>query len=112
MSTWKKEPAIEGQQQPCLHAGVAASLFPPTGIIAVGFGCAMVTKNGEPIYQEPVSLDDESFTDWTGADAEAAALADPDHDWRIVLQSPLSGREYQRHDTGRWVLIHQDEGFA
>lgn len=108
---WDKLPAIEGRQQPCLHAGVAESLFPPHGLIAVGFGCAMVTKGGRPVYEEP-HIDDEDAKAWTGADAEAAALADPDHDWRIVLQSPLSGREYQRHGPGRWVLVHQDQGFA
>ena len=112
-TTWQKLPAIDGKQQPCLHAGVAESLFPPQGLIAVGFGFAAVTKNGEPIYTEPLAEDsDDDTKEWAGADAEAAALADPDHDWRIILQSPLSGREYQRHDTGRWVLIHQDEGFA
>jgi hypothetical protein len=108
---WDKLPAIEGRQEPCLHAGVAESLFPANGLIAVGFGCAMVTKDGRPVYEEP-HIDDENGVEWTGAEAEAAAAKEPDHDWRIVLQSPLSGREYQRHAANRWVLVHQDEGFA
>ena len=109
MSTWAKLPAIQGKQQPCLHAGVAESLFPPDGLVAVGFGCAMVTRDGEPVMREDPDGEGE---DITGATAEAAALCDPDHDWRIVLQGPLSGREYQRQDVGRWVLVHQDQGFA
>ena len=48
----------------------------------------------------------------TGSKAEELAAADPDHDWRIVLYGPLSGRTYQRHATGEWVLIEQSMGFA
>ncbi len=108
---WIKEPAIQGRQQPCLHAGVAESLFPPDGVIAVGFGCATLTRGGSLVYEEP-NCEDEGAEYMTGAQAEALAAADPAHDWRISLFGPMSGREYQRHDVGRWVLIHQDEGFA
>lgn len=45
-------------------------------------------------------------------DAEAAALADPDHDWRIVLFGPLHGEVYQRHGPGEWMLVEKNEGFA
>ena len=107
MSTWTKQPAIQGQQQPCLHAGVTESVFPMDGLVAVGFGCAMVSCDGQPMLDEQ-----DSDKDITGQDAEDLALQDPDHDWRIVLESPLSERIYQRHDTGRWVLIEQGEGFA
>lgn len=110
-TTWTKLPAIQGKQQPCLHAGVAESLFPPDGVIAVGFGYAGVHRDGEPVYSEP-DCEDENAKYMTGAEAEALAAADPDHDWRILLQGAMSGREYQRHDAGRWVLVHQDEGFA
>ena len=33
-------------------------------------------------------------------------------DWRIVLHGPLSGRTYQRHGPGRWMLVEKSEGFA
>ena len=46
------------------------------------------------------------------ADAEALAAQDPDHDWRIVLHGPLSGRTYQRHGPGQWMLVEKNEGFA
>ncbi len=49
----------------------------------------------------------------TDEELEAAwAAADPDHDWRIVLNGPLSGRTYQRHAAGEWALIEQNQGFA
>ncbi len=109
MSTWTKLPAIQGRQQPCLHAGVAETTFPPNGIIAVGFGCAMVTCDGTCMWAEG---DGETDEDLDGAGAERLALTDPDHDWRIILEAPLSGRVYQRHEAGRWVLVRQSEGFA
>ena len=48
----------------------------------------------------------------SGAQAEKLAATDPDHDWRISLQGAMSGREYQRQGPERWVLVHQDQGFA
>jgi hypothetical protein len=110
MGHWTKEPAINGRQQPCLHAGVAESLFPLTGYIGVGFGFAGVTRDGYTVWSE--NEQDDGVTEMTGAMAEALAAADPDHDWRIVLEGPLSSRKYQRHEAGRWVLIEQGDGFA
>lgn len=104
---WAKLPAIQGKQQPCLHAGVAEETFPPDGVIAVGFGCACVTRDGGHVWAEG---DTDEYM--TGAEAEALAASDPNHDWRILLVGPLSEREYQRHDTARWVLVKQGEGFA
>jgi hypothetical protein len=107
--TWAKQPAITGTQQPCLHAGVAESLFPADAAIAVGFGSAVLWRDGDCIYNEEPDIDKP---DMTGAEAEALAVADPDHDWRIHLMAPLSELEYQRHGPNRWVLIKQGEGFA
>jgi len=107
--TWTKLPPLSGKQQPCLHAGVADDVFPMDGIIAVGFGAAQVTCDGKLILDgESSELEDYV----TGADAEAAALRDPDHDWRISLYGPLSERVYQRHGDGLWVLVEQGDGFA
>ncbi len=41
-----------------------------------------------------------------------AAVADPDHDWRIFKFAPLYDAVYQRHAAGQWVLIERGEGFA
>ena len=109
-TTWAKLPAMAGRQQPCLHAGVAESLFPAEGCIGVGFGFAGVTRNGYTVWSE--NEQDDGLEEMTGAQAEALAAADPDHDWRIVLEGPLSSRTYQRHDSARWVLVSQGDGFA
>lgn len=108
---WKKEPAIKGKHGGCLNCGPRPSLLPPDGLIAVGFGYAGLHRDDEPIYTEPNDPDGDD-EHMTGSKAEELAAADPDHDWRIVLYGPLSGRTYQRHATGEWVLIEQSMGFA
>jgi hypothetical protein len=107
---WTKQPAIEGRHQGCLSAGVAENLFPMDAVIAVGFGSATVTRDGDQVYDGDEEL--ERDNEITGQMAEDAAAADPDHDWRISLIGPLSERVYQRHGPGQWVLIAQGEGFA
>lgn len=110
---WKKEPAIEGTHGGCLNCGPRPSLFPANGLIAVGFGYAALERDGKPIYtDQDWWADNDDSHPMTGAQAEEMAAADPDHDWRIVLHGPLSGRTYQRHGTDIWVLIAQDMGFA
>lgn len=106
---WDKKPAIESGGLACLCCGTPTTLFPMDGWIAVGFGGAGVTKDGQEVYSETQSEDAEI---WTGAEAEAAALADPDHDWRIFKYAPLYDAVYQRHSEGQWVLIERGEGFA
>ena len=74
---------------------------------------AVVKKDGEIIYDEMDLADDTADTEyWTTQDAENEALKDPDHDWRIILDAPLSMREYQRQDEGKWVLVKKGPGFA
>ncbi len=79
--------------------------------IAVGFGSAIVTKDGECVYSER-----EGEEIWTVADAERLAAAEPDHDWRIEKMGPLHGETFQRHATGehagKWVCIESNPGFA
>lgn len=111
MATWTRLPAIEGTYGGCLKCGPRPSVFEPDAVIAVGFGAAFVTRDGGQVYYEPRS-DDPGAEYLTGEGAEAMAAADPDHDWRIHLYGPLSGRVYQRHEPGQWVLIEQDAGFA
>lgn len=111
MSNWEKLPAIEGKYGGCLNCGPRPSYFPADGIIGVGFGYAALHRDGEPIYLEPNNPESESDF-MTGAQAEEIAAADPDHDWRIILDGPLSGRTYQRHGSNQWALIEQNQGFA
>ena len=109
-SAWIKLPPIATHYGGCLNCGPRPALFPPDGVIAVGFGYAALHKDGEPVWSEPNGVTDDELM--TGADAEALAAQDPDHDWRIVLHGPLSGRAYQRHGPGQWMLVEKDEGFA
>lgn len=78
--------------------------------IAVGFGQAFVAKGDETLYYERSLMAEDDY--WTVADAERLAVADPDHDWRIVLDGPIDGETYQRQGEGRWVLVESNDGFA
>lgn len=110
-TTWEKLPAIEGKHGGCLNCGPRPSYFPADGQIAVGFGYAGLLRDGQSMYDEPADATREDDY-MTGAQAEAMAAADPDHDWRIVLEGPLSGRTYQRHGPNEWALVEQNMGFA
>lgn len=107
--TYEKLPPIEGSVA-CLTCGCGAhDSLNMQKLIAVGFGCAVVTKDGETVYSEPQG-DDETF--WTAQDAENAAMSNPDHDWRIHFHAPLYDAVYQRHSDGHWPLIEKGMGFA
>ena len=109
MGAWKKQPAFEGViHQGCLCCPPVEQVAPLDMLIAVGFGCAMVTKNKKVIFME--GPNDEEFR--TLAEFEEMAKADPNHNWRVTLEAPLRGRVYQRHDVDKWVLIESNMGFA
>jgi len=107
---WLLQPAVKGKGKACLCCGVVSDFFDPACRIAVGFGMAALTRDGALVWEEHSG---ESWDDlMTGQQAEEIAAADPDHDWQITLQGPLSGRTYQRHAPGQWALIEQNQGFA
>lgn len=81
--------------------------LPGNFTIAVGFGSAVVLRDGEAVYEE---VDGEDPI--TVAAAEDMAARDPDHDWRIFLVAPLYEAEFQRHAPGRWLPISRGRGFA
>ena len=110
-SAWTKLPPIEAHYGGCLNCGPRPAQFPLEGVIAVGFGYAALHKDGAPVWSEDEAVSDNSSM-MTGAEAEALAAQDPDHDWRIVLHAPLSGRTYQRHGPGERVLVEMKQGFA
>ncbi len=109
-TSWERKPAIDGKHGGCLNCGPRPSQFPADGVIAVGFGYAGLHKDGSPVWTEPNDPDEDALL--TGSQAEAMAALDPEHDWQIVLEGPLSGRTYQRHGPNNWVLIEQNMGFA
>lgn len=114
MSTWEKVEPYDGAiHQGCLCCPPVEQIAPMDMVIAVGFGIAQVSKDGDVIFDENELSDDAGEDEYpTLAKFEEMAAADPDHDWRCLLFAPLRGREYQRHDTGKWVLIDSNPGFA
>lgn len=107
---WEKQPPlIGGKIVGCLNCGYKPEVAPLEKKIAVGFGDAYLSKNGERIWEEGNKEWDDCLT---VAQAEELAVKDPDNDWRIVLYAPLSEAEYQRHDENLWVLIRTGLGFA
>lgn len=110
--SWTKLKPIKGGFGGCLNCGYQYDVAPLDMIIAVGFGTAIVTKNGMVIYNELDECHDNWDNAWTVTKAEEEALRDPDNDWRIVLEAPLSMRVYQRHEKNTWVLVKKGMGFA
>jgi len=102
-------PPVEGGPNPCLHCPPIGGTLGMGRTIAVGFGEAHLSRDDHLIYREPQS-DEGDY--WTVQQAEDVAVADPDHDWRIVLDGPLHGETYQRQGPDRWVLVDRNEGFA
>lgn len=115
MAAWTKLPPWTGVlHQSCSCCPPTEPRAPMDMIIAVGFGSAVATRDGVVVADgEDMAEKATDADDWlTLEQVEAMAAADPDHDWRVSLQGPLRGREYQRHGAGEWVLTHSDEGFA
>jgi len=110
---WTKLSAIEQKhvRTACLCCGTPAATFPADGYISIGFGDAHLARDGEVVWFEQMGNEEDAEV-MTGAQAEEIAAADPDHDWRIVMIGPLSGRTYQRHAENSWVMVEQNEGFA
>lgn len=106
----------------CLCGGNSPDQFAMDSTIAIGFGYAQVTKDGNIVYDEalvePKHLEEKGpdTTEWppywTGQDAEDAAAADPDHEWRILVHGPLSGGEWRRSASSVWTLVKDLGGLA
>lgn len=83
--------------------------------IAVGFGDARITRDGETVYSED---DGQVYDDGSGFVTpslwrfERMAAIDPNHDWRCILYAPTWGEVWQRQGRHRWMLIERNEGFA
>jgi hypothetical protein len=105
--SYKKLKPIEGGTGGCGNCGYQHNILPMDSLIAVGFGYAAVTKNGQEIYRET-----EEGSIWNTQNAENEARKDPDNDWRIHLEAPLSERHYQRQGKNHWALYKKGIGFA
>jgi len=129
---FKRLPALtKSTSKGCANCGENPIIADMGMLIAVGFGSACVSKDGETVYDERdkqgqipceycnIHYDCEHcedtgwYTDfWTVADAEKEALKDPDHDWRIIKDAPLYSATYQRQGAGKWVSVASGRGFA
>lgn len=111
--SWERLPQIAPKDLRigCPSCSTAAMVAPMDMRICVGFGCAVVTKDGEVVHDGEWNYED-GREPWTVQDAEDAAVADPDHDWRIVKRGPLHGETFQRHGPGKWVCVESNPGFA
>lgn len=125
MKPFWKQPITAEDRKPhaCLNCelnGAKPLTFGADNIIAVGFGSATLTKDGQLVYEEPrLDYDDDGVPKegpepdyMTGATALALAKSEPERDWIIDLQGPMSGRTYQFQGDAGFVMIDQNEGFA
>ena len=96
---YKKLPVIED-----------TNLLPLDEVISVGFGSAMLLRNGKPVWAE--SGDYEYSECLTVKQAESMASLYPEDDWRIHLVGPLSEFCYQRQGKGKWLMYKRGHGFA
>ncbi len=108
MAFKKEKPYTDKIHQGCLNCAPVEEIASMDMVIAVGFGCAQVTKDGEIIFQE--QSNDENIRILN--EFEEMAKAEPDCDWRVLLVGPLRESEYQRHGDKEWVLIDSGMGFA
>ena len=110
---WEKLPPIDQDKIHigCLNCSTAAMEAPMQMLICVGFGSAMVTRDGELVHDGERAFQDGEEP-WTVQDAEDAAAQDPDHDWQIVKYGPMHGETFQRHGPSKWICIESNPGFA
>lgn len=113
MKKWKKLHQIkpENLHIGCLNCSTACLKAPMNMRIAVGFGCAVATKDDCVVYDGERDIMDRGDCR-TFMFIENMARKDPDHDWRIVKHGPLHGETFQRHGNNEWVCIESNKGFA
>lgn len=111
--SFTKLPPIEksGAHQGCLCCPTPSIVADLERGIAVGFGSAECTKDGELVYDGEADYQNDKDPKSIG-DMEKLAQTDPDHDWRVCFNGPLHGETYQRHMDNTWVMIESNMGFA
>lgn len=102
-------PVIEDRAPTCGCCKIRNTQLSMESRIAVGFGTAALTRDGETVWQDQGQEWEDCMT---VAEAEAIAASDPDHDWQIELYGPLRGSVHQRQGDGKWMLISVNDGFA
>lgn len=95
----------------CLNCGPRPDELPMDCNPHPGFGMLALYRDGEYVHGPDIS-DEHEVEAYRVQDHEDIAAGDPDHDWRIRIDGPLSDAVYQRHGEARWVLIEKGLGFA
>lgn len=109
----KLEKPIEAKHIGCLCCGGNHEIFPMEKKIAVGFGCAVLEKDGIVVWDENDLPETATWDDFlSGEQAEEMALKEPEADWRIKIIGPLKEGEWQRQGPRHWVLYREGIGFA
>jgi len=107
--TFEKLPAVEGSVA-CLTCGCGArSDLDLDRQIAVGFGNAGYSRDGQELWSEQEA---ENGNYHTVGYVESIAKLQANHDWRIYFFAPLYEAEYQRQGDVVWVLVRKSKGFA
>ena len=107
---WKRLKPITDLRGGCLNCPLPQELAMKFRI-SVGCGLAVLKKDGQIVWAENFGCKTQRDL-LTVRRAETMAAKDSDHDWRIVLDSPIRSRTYQRQDIRRWVLVKKGLGFA
>ncbi len=83
-------------------------------MIAIGFGAAVVTRNGQQMIDGEGAAQAAGGPVFTVRDAEDMAAKDPDAAavWRIEIDGPLWSAKWERQGPSRWVCVAAGEGFA
>jgi hypothetical protein len=105
-------PAIQSRAYCSCGCGLRSQHANMAGYPHPGFGGVRLTRDGECVYPwgEDTTFDDEA--DRICREYEDVAAGDPEHDWRLRIDGPLSDYTYQRQGEALWVLVEQGVGFA
>lgn len=95
----------------CLNCSTACLKAPMDMEIAVGFGMAIVTKDGKQIYDGEADYRQDKKIKRVRY-FENLARKEPKCDWRIIKNGPMHGETFQRQGKNNWVCIESNNGFA
>lgn len=106
--SWTKLPPLEhAPHSGCLNCGPKPLRVKLNARLHAGFGVTTLLRDGVGI---------ESYFDYekcpTFRRFENIARKDPDRDWRVRVDGPLSDVTYQRHGHNEWIAVERGLGFA
>lgn len=115
----------------CLNCSTAQRVARMDTIICVGFGSAIVTRNGKLFYDGEEDFRNGNEPKTIGDIEIDAALDSQNVDWRVEMNGPMYGETYQRQRITKdlncgplsdkhlsvdkehvWVMVASNRGFA